>query len=537
MRNKIIENIPKISLNQSLSDYTEIITDFYLNNTSDRYRKERGQYFTPKEISQLMIKQFNKIDKKEEIKILDPGAGVGIFESVFCEHILTNKNMIKKIIFDLYENDKKLSVLLDINLKTCKKFMRVNDIEFGYKILNEDFILSNDSILNNQDNSLGTYDFVICNPPYFKINKNSLYLQKFNNIINFPPNIYPIFMALSGKLLKNDGQMTILTPRSYCSGWFFKNFRKLFFNLVKPCKIHLFNSREHVFKKYNVIQENIILTAIKTSRKPKYIFISLSDGIPPEHNKPKIRRTNYEKVIVKMKGDIQMRIPRSDLDESIAFYIDNEPYNLDSLGFKVATGPVVPFRKKDLLSKELCSMGDFVPLIWMHNIVQGTVKWPIQKKGKSIAIMNSDKSRRILVPNKNYILVKRFSNKEGKQRIYAGIYFPDISNSDVVGIENHVNYIYKKNNKIDIDELYGLTALLNSRLYNRYLQMTNGSTQVNASEINQLPIPSYEILKSIGYSTKNLAQINNLEQEKIILNLLKIDQQTTERLIESEFIR
>jgi len=34
-----------------------------------------------------MVNLFENIGQKEVIKILDPGAGIGIFESTFCEYI------------------------------------------------------------------------------------------------------------------------------------------------------------------------------------------------------------------------------------------------------------------------------------------------------------------------------------------------------------------------------------------------------------------------------------------------------------------
>ena len=133
--------------------------------------------------------------------------------------------------------------------------------------------------------------------------------------------------------------------------------------------------------------------------------------------------------------------------------------------------------------------------------------------------------------NKNYILIKRFSTKEGKQRINAGVYLNKILNTDLLGVENHVNYVYKKEEELTSNEAYGITSLLNSRLYNRYFQITNGNTQVNASEIGNLPLPSLEIIREIGKSMRNSKRINAAEKEKIILRALKIDEYIENELI------
>lgn len=526
-------DIPEKTANQTLVDYTESLTDWYIERTSPEYRKEKGQYFTPQRVSEFMVKQFENINKKEELRILDPGAGVGIFESAICEYMkLLEKNI--KISFDLYESDINILHLLRINMRACKESMACEGFKVAYRVFGEDFILSNASILNNQKKSSDAdkkgYDLVIANPPYYKLKKGSIQEIGIKNIMNVQPNIYSLFMILSAKSLKNGGQMSILTPRSYCSGLYFRNFRKQFFEVVKPYKIHLFNSRKEVFKKYNVLQENMILTAIKTSRIPENILVSVSEGTPDENEMPRIRSISYDKIIVEKNDDILMRIPTSELEESIASCIDKLENNLGILGFKVSTGPVVPFRSKDFLLEMTHDFNGYVPLIWMHNIVNGVVKWPL-KNNKPVGIRKTEESRKILVPNKNYILIKRFSSKEGKQRINAGIYLNNLFNSDLIGIENHVNYIYKKDGELGTSEAHGIVALLNSRLYNKYFQITNGSTQVNATELRNIPLPSLEIIRRIGDSIRNLKREDGMIKEQIILKALKTDKNIENGLI------
>jgi adenine-specific DNA-methyltransferase len=49
------------------------------------------------------------------------------------------------------------------------------------------------------------------------------------------------------------------------------------------------------------------------------------------------------------------------------------------------------------------------------------------------------------------------------------------------------------------DELvYGLYAVLNSSLYDMYYRILNGSTQVNATEVNTIPVPERTKLEQLG---------------------------------------
>lgn len=527
-----LKSMPEKTANQTLTDYTESLTDWYIGKTPIENRKRKGQYFTPKRVSELMVSLFENVEQPGVIKILDPGAGIGIFESVFCDYIKSLKKKTK-ISFDLYENDAEVLPLLELNMKMCKKNMAFQGFEVSYKIFDEDFILSNVSVFNNLENfdvDKDGYDFVISNPPYYKLNKDSPQVIGMKRIVSGQPNAYPLFMAVSAKLLKNGGQMTVLTPRSYCSGLYFKAFRKWFFKDVKPQKIHLFESRKEVFKRYGVLQENVILNAIKTSKIPENILISESKGIPDEGEMIKIKNTTYDKIIVEKDNDIVMRIPISVIDELIAVSIDSFDNNLEKLGFRVSTGPVVPFRAKNCLLKKTHDH-NIIPLLWMHNIVDGMIRWPLEMNGIPIGLRRTKESEKILKPNKNYVLIKRFSTKEGKQRINAGIYLKNSINSEFIGIENHVNYIYKKDGELTKDEVYGITTLLNSKLYNKYFQITNGSTQVNASEIRNLPIPSLEILRDVGVSIQNLKQADAITKEKIILKVLRIDGEISSELL------
>ena len=57
--------------------------------------------------------------------------------------------------------------------------------------------------------------------------------------------------------------------------------------------------------------------------------------------------------------------------------------------------------------------------------------------------------------------------------------------------------------------VYGLYVIFNSTLYDRYYRLLNGSTQVNATEINAMPVPP---LKTIAAMGEALMQWNDLSE-------------------------
>lgn len=520
-----MERPPDKAAGQTLTEYTETLTSWYISKSAPQYRRKVGQYFTPSKISRFMVRQYDDFNKRE-IRILDPGAGIGIFESSLCAYLISI-GAEGKIIFDLYENDPGIIPLLVLNVTACKEDMASYSFDISFRVFEEDFILSNAArrSAHNINPKIGRegYDFVIANPPYYKLRKTSPQLVETKNIVDGAPNIYPLFMAVAAELLRDGGQMTMLTPRSYCSGWYYKKFRNWFLGFMKPYKIHVFESRREIFKEYDVLQETIVLNAKKNSQTPKDVMITVSRGAPSRDEEENVLRIPYDRVITKKHNDFVIRIPTSRLGESISAYIDGFKKNLNNLGFKASTGPVVPFRARDLLSNETVASSAHVPLIWMHNIVDSVFKWPIERNNKATTIKNTLESKMILVRNKNYVLVKRFSTREGKQRITAAIYLRNAVDSDHIGIENHVNYIHKQVGELTVDEAYGIAALLNSKLYNIYFQVTNGNTQVNASEINSLPLPPLEIIRRIGRSVKKAENKDTITREHIITQFLELD--------------
>ncbi|HEX5003158.1 MAG TPA: SAM-dependent methyltransferase, partial [Bacteroidia bacterium] len=118
------------------------------------------------------------------------------------------------------------------------------------------------------------------------------------------------------------------------------------------------------------------------------------------------------------------------------------------------------------------------------------------------------------VPNGFYTVVKRFSSKEEKQRIVARVIRPDNFESEVIGIENHLNYFHFKKQGIDENLAYGIAAYLNTTYVDQHFRTFNGHTQVNATDLRQLKYPSREKLIEIGRWAKEILNFipENLDQ-------------------------
>ena len=65
-------------------------------------------------------------------------------------------------------------------------------------------------------------------------------------------------------------------------------------------------------------------------------------------------------------------------------------------------------------------------------------------------------------------------------------------------MENHLNYIRGVWKDLDDELACGLSALLNSVCLDRYFRISNGNTQVSATELRAMPLPAEEEIRSIG---------------------------------------
>lgn len=535
-RNRIsLRNIPLGAISKELRiferskhiliDYAEQLAEEYIQNSDSDYRKTKGQFFTPKEVSLFMANMFDI--NKTNFNILDPGAGIGMLSAAFCERVINSGKKVSLSI-DAYENDSDLAPYLRKTFGKCKATLEEKGHVFKYKIIEKDFILDNPNYLNKKtlfgtDSQPIYYDYIISNPPYYKLNKNSLQTQIMSEFVSGQPNIYSFFMSLSLEMLKDDGQMVFITPRSFCSGLYFKRFRKWLLEHGNINNIHVFESRKDVFTKENVLQENVIirLTPKKKGKEQEHVLITKSrNSLFQDINEFTI---DYEDIFHRKNGDVFIKVPSSKVDIKVQRIINSWKYTLNAFGLKVSTGPVVSFRATKFLSAEYKDNKSMVPLLWMHNLKGMDAVWPVHNNKKEPAIKVSDGSKALLIPTKNYVLVKRFSSKEQKKRVHAGVLLKSKLQFERIGIENHLNYIYKYGGLLSIEEAYGVAGVLNTSIIDIFFRMLNGSTQVNAVDIENLPIPSLENIQLIGKAVIKSKPAIGPELDKLAIDILRID--------------
>lgn len=507
------------------SNYADRLGIYYTQQVTIKHKKDNGQFFTPTPIARLMASYCDLT--KTSIRILDPGCGTAILTCALIEHLIESRNDIEIIDLVAYETDPDLISSSQKTLTYLKKWLLGKGVRLQYLLHIHDFILDNAEALKRNYNG-EQFDLIISNPPYFKLAKDDEKTIAANMLVSGQPNIYSIFMGIASKLLSENGELIFITPRSFASGNYFKAFRELFFNTVQIDKIHLFNSRKDTFNRDSVLQETVIVKAIRETIDPnKQVLVSSSVGIK-DIFEPTIKYFASSELLDLNSKEKILHLPTSDKEESILNLVASWENFLRDYDIQISTGPVVSFRALDYIQNNYENGTVFLaPLFWLHNVNKMVLEWPrqLKEKGQFIRIENGSKS--LLIPNKNYILLRRFSTKDDKSRLIAAPYFCNYIKSDFIGVENKVNYIYRKHGHLERNEVVGLCALLNSELFDTYFQIFNGNVNVSATELREMRLPPLNDIKKIGnkiilsndYSMINVNHIvSELFEMGVILN-------------------
>lgn len=476
-----------------------------------------GQFLTPAPVAELMAGMFDKLDLPQ-ISLLDAGAGVGSLLAAFVANLCQRKPRPANLDIVAYEIDPFLIVYLHQTLKLCARECQIAGIYFNYEIRDRDFIedavrLLVPSLFDNPDNRRFTH--AILNPPYLKINAHSQVRGLLSSIGLEASNLYTGFIAATVQLLESRGELVAISPRSFCNGPYFRDFRRMFLEMMALDQIHIFESRQEAFSDDEVLQETIIIHAVK--QKPKFDNVLINTISSVDDDFIMSNYSPYTEIVHPHDSQQFIHIIPDTLSQQVIGQMANFTCTLKDLGLTVSTGRVVDFRAKEYLC--LMPEKNSVPLIYPLNFSGGYIEYPKATR-KHQALVCTEQTVSLLVPNENYVLTKRFSSKEEKKRVVAVVYDANQIDCYWVGFENHLNYFHKEGRGLNLTLARGLTAYLNSSLVDTFFRLFNGHTQVNATDLRNLKYPTIAQLITVGRCITEYfpsqKEIDQLVQEKLL---------------------
>lgn len=441
-----------------------------------------GQFFTPSQAASL-IASMPSLPTSGSLKILDPGAGSGSLSAAIVARILEASPEVKVHLVAM-EIDDQVAEHLRRTMKDLEDFASAASLKLTTEVVSDDFVDPVGHLEND-------FDLVIMNPPYAKLPAASKQRAAMARMGVQTPNIYAAFMARATLLLKHGGQLVAITPRSFTNGVYFEPFRHFFLDHMSIDHIHVFDSRSTVFSDTGVLQENIIINAIR-GKQVERVQLTASIG---HKDDVRLKSVRYEDIVRPSDAKNFIRIPVGDEDDAIVAKMLDLSTTLGDLGIKVSTGRVVDFRSRENLLDEASSG---YPMVYPANVKNGIVDHPKSNSKPQWFNFATESDKKWLVPSGTYVVIKRFSAKEERRRIVAGIWSDKRNVDSSVAFDNKLNYIHSDGNGVTPELAFGLTIWLNSSPVDKYFRTFSGHTQVNATDLREMRYPTHAQLILMG---------------------------------------
>lgn len=515
----------------------------YLHLISIDLRKKLGQYATPRNIVSYILKSAGYFSSKDILykRLIDPACGSGAF---LVEATRVYLNALKKARTPLHKwYPMAIAAIkgIDVDVNACF-FARLNLSTLLAPYILE--VISRNGIeelkplpvhcadtlqvlaSEKKNNPLfydrpniqlqGRFDFVLGNPPYFKIkNMGQDMKDAFSDSVYGHPNAYALFIQAGIEMLRADGRLGFIIPRSMLSGLYFKNLRSYVENKTTIKEIVHIADRKKVFDA--VLHSTMILSLQRNNTKKRKINISFAQSREDIEGCHSAISVDANKVIQHLNGTSVWFVADSVKIYNIINRIikENSLLSGEKISCRAKTGQIVWNRIKPLL--DTIARADTLPLIWATDVGKFSFSFNRAGEARPCFLKVSDKTQNLIVKGLS-ILVQRVTADEQPSRIVACIPDEFINNAaDGYFVENHLNIIQTAVENSAIDP-YFILGVLNSEIVEFFFRAMNGNTQVSATELNLLPIPIGRYEHEIAEIAKAIQTTANVKQRKQLLD-------------------
>lgn len=223
-------------------------------------KKNTGSFYTPKSIADFLVSYLSdKLEKKENISVLEPSAGDGIFVKTIYNH-KTLSEKIKKV------------VAVEQSKQELRKITK--------EIMHKSFSAIHSDFLEFQNDNKQNFSLVVGNPPYIK--KNLLKAKQIEHCKkihlnasladNKPKNIWTAFLVRCIEFTAADGILAFVLPSELLQVKFAAELRELILKQFERVEIFTFN--ELLFKDCKG-QDTLILIGEKKSEDKGVFYCNI----------------------------------------------------------------------------------------------------------------------------------------------------------------------------------------------------------------------------------------------------------------------
>lgn len=463
-----------------------------------------GRIFTKKDTARLMAQMFNLRTGRGACTILDPGAGTGILAAALVERICRQMPGCEQIFLTCYENNPEFVPMLRDNLERIRKKCRHDyHVKLFATVYEENYIVEakDHYTVTFTDTAEDTFDYIICRPPTGFFEKSSGEAQSAGGVTQLKVPAEHLFLKTALRHLEPGGQLVIMLPTAVATSPSAAPLRREIFAQLSLCGVHLFIGNRKNPSRAVPLKKEMIL-AFGRVPKPDSICIGVSDDAGTPEGTQRLAPLPYDFVV---HADGTLTLPKSTEDAQIVRYISDFPETLESLGLKMYIGRVLDARCEGLLFSE--PVKGAVPLIRAACLKGGGVEFPQPVRRQYIAAVKPA----LIQQNKNMIFIKRVPAKGDDRFVNASIYLASqLPAYRFVSTHNKILYIdtAERGAEMCARLIFGLFALLQSTIYDRYISIISKSKQISAKEMRTLPLPPRNIIENLGMRLMAMRQIS-----------------------------
>ncbi|UBQ43361.1 HsdM family class I SAM-dependent methyltransferase [Comamonas thiooxydans] len=485
----------------SFLEATYWLSSSYAMLVNKDYRKKLAMFFTPASLTEGLLDDLAEqgVDFGRQ-SFMDPACGGAAFlapvalrmRAALATRGFTALKTLKHIEKNLYGCDLD-KTLCELSKHFLRMALHAEIQKTGYI---PSFKVHPANSLTHLITSLGTFDVVVCNPPYRKMTSGELepLRDTYADIIEAQPNLYCLFIALCVRLLRIGGHAALVTPTSFLSGQYFGRLRTFLIRNTNVEHIGMVSDRQGVFID---VEQEAALTVLRRCAEEDRTQVRANVSVVTGTG----QYTSVGECTLPNTG-AAWPIPRSVEDVALLRTATLSRFRLSDYGYRVRIGAYVWNRDKRPKFESLqdalrVNAHTAMPLMWSRDIIAGGIvrlEDRSSNDGEHRFVDLGDKEHRSVVTSPCVVMQRVTSNDQPRRLVVAAV-SPGVFDTygGFIG-ENHVVIIEAVNNKPVLPPTK-LAMLLSAPAVDRYFRCISGATNVSAFELNQLALPNPQALR------------------------------------------
>jgi adenine-specific DNA-methyltransferase len=498
-----------------LSELSFLEASYWLSSSyamlaDEDYRTKLAMFFTPASLTEGLLDDLAEqgVDFGSQ-SFLDPACGGAAFlapialrmRATLAARGSTPLKVLKHIEKHLYGCDLD-KTLCELSKHFLCMALHAEIQKTGYL---PSFKVSPANSLTQLAASLGTFDVVVCNPPYRKMGADELepLRETYADVIEAQPNLYCLFIALCVRLLRIGGRAALVTPTSFLSGQYFGRLRRFLIRNTDVEHIGMVSDRQGVFID---VEQETALTVLRRRAEEDRTKVRANVSVVSGTG----QYTSVGECTLPNAGAV-WPIPRSVEDVALLKTASLSMFRLSDYGYRVRIGAYVWNRDKrpkfdSLRDAKRVKAHTAMPLMWSRDIVPGGIvrlEDTSAYDGEHRFVDLGDRKHSSVVTSP-CVVMQRVTSNDQPRRLVAAAVSPGVFETygGFIG-ENHVVILEALTDKPALPPTK-LAKLLSAHAVDRYFRCISGATNVSAFELNQLALPDPQALREAATNGRSM---------------------------------